>query len=296
MVPGAFAFDSVLGVVDYWYQITDSLRAQGAKVYVTNLSSSSHLVPRGEELLRDIKQILALTGARKVHLMAHSQGATAARYVAAILPDRVASVSCFHCMNEGTAFADNVHAFIERYRVLKPFLNFTLSAVFSALEALSGWGSDGDYNSGQRGIQIAEHLLVAAGTESHTRFNQVFPAALPDRNCQQQGDGRDYEAVGGEAVVDGVRFFSYAGVASYTNGRDPLDLALVPIVKLFYPNDHIWDGMVPSCGHPLGQLVAGFLPVSHFDIINQSFGLVESGVDIPSLYLSHANRLKNLGL
>jgi triacylglycerol lipase len=84
MVPGAFAFDNVLGVVDYWYGITDELRRQGAEVYVTNLSSSASNIRRGEELLEDIRKIRALTGASRVNLIAHSQGGPAARYVASL--------------------------------------------------------------------------------------------------------------------------------------------------------------------------------------------------------------------
>ena len=76
MVPGAFGFDSLLGGVDYWYGITDELRSRGAEVYVTNLSSSASHYQRGEELLEDIRNILALTGAKKLNLIAHSQGAT----------------------------------------------------------------------------------------------------------------------------------------------------------------------------------------------------------------------------
>src|SRR6478736_646574 len=71
MVPGAFSFDNILGVVDYWFGITDELRKQGAEVYVTNLSSSASNIRRGEELLEDIRQIRALTGASRVNLIAH---------------------------------------------------------------------------------------------------------------------------------------------------------------------------------------------------------------------------------
>lgn len=296
MVPGAFAFDNVLGIVDYWYGITDALREQGSDVYVTNLSSSSSLVKRGEELYLDVQRILALTGAEKVNLIAHSQGATAARYVANLLPDAVASVSCMHCMNEGTDFADNLYTFVNKHRFLKGIMNFVLSSVFSALEVLSGSSSDGDYNSANRGIQIAEDLVVSAGKKTHREFNELFPAALSEVRCQEQGFGRDYKAVGGEPLVGSTHYYSLGGTVAETNRLDPIDLLLVPAVKLFYPGGHIWDGLVPSCGHPLGQLVEGRYRVSHFDAINQAFGLVASGVDVPSIYTMQANRLKLAGL
>ena len=70
------------------------------------MSSAALHEKRGEELRNDIRQILAISGAPKVNLIAHSQSATASRYVAALELDWIASVSCAHCMNEGTQFAD----------------------------------------------------------------------------------------------------------------------------------------------------------------------------------------------
>lgn len=296
MVPGAFSFDNVLGAIDYWYGITDTLREAGAEVYVTNLGSSELLVERGEELLADVEQILAITGADKVNLIAHSQGATAARYVSSVLPGGIASVSCFNCMNEGTKFADNLYDFVNKRHLLKGFVNKILSGLFTILEIVSGWSSDGTYNSPDRGYQIAENLVIASGTASHSKFNEMFPEGLPDSTCHEQGYGKEYRARSGKSFINGVQYYSLGGTTAVTNWIDPLDSLLVPVVRLFYPNGHIWDGMVPSCGHPLGELVEGFYPINHFDAINQSFGIIESGVDIPSIYSIHVNRLQKAGL
>ena len=295
MVPGAFAFDNVLGVVDYWFGITDELRQQGAEVYVTSLSSSNSNIRRGEELLEDIRQIRALTGARKVNLIAHSQGGTAARYVASLQPDWIESVNCVTCMNEGTEFADNLYAFLNRNKFVKFVVNVTLSTVFSALDIFSYSPKDGSYNSPGRGIQIAEDLIKAAGTQSLNEFNRKFPEALSALSCSAQNNGREYRGIGGEQAVNNVSYSSWGGTLNTTNRFDPIDNILVPIVKLFSPRSRIWDGLVRSCGHPLGTLVEGFYPINHFDAINQTFGLVESGINIPNLYSMTANRLKNAG-
>lgn len=295
MVPGAFAFDNVLGVVDYWFGITDELRQQGAEVYVTSLSASSSNIRRGEELLEDIQQIRALTGARKVNLIAHSQGGPAARYVASLQPDWIESVTCVTCMNEGTEFADNLYAFLNKNKLVKFVVNVTLSTVFSALDIFSSGPKDGSYNSPGRGIQIAEDLVKAAGTESLNEFNKKFPEALSAASCSAQNNGREYRGISGQQTVNNVSYFSWGGTLDTTNRLDPIDSILVPIVKVFSPRSRIWDGLVRSCGHPLGTLVDGFYPINHFDAINQAFGLVESGINIPSLYLMTANRLKNLG-
>ncbi len=296
MVPGAFAFDNLLGVVDYWFGITDELRKQGAEVYVTSLSSSASNTKRGEELLEDIRQIRALTGADRVNLIAHSQGGPAARYVAALKPEWIESVNCVTCMNEGTEFADNLYKFLNKHSLLKFVVNVTLSGVFTALEIFSTSPADGSYNSADRGLQIAEDLVKAAGTNALKEFNQKFPEALSNLSCEQQDNGRVYKGVSGPSVVNHVSYFSWGGVDNVTNRLDPIDSVLVPIVRAFYPRQgRVWDGLVRSCGHPLGKLTEGFYPINHFDAINQTFGLVGSGIHVPTLYALNANRLRNEG-
>jgi len=296
MVPGAFAFDNVLGVVDYWFGITDEMRKQGAEVYVTKLSSSASNIRRGEELLEDIRQIRALTGASRVNLIAHSQGGPAARYVASLKPEWIESVNCVTCMNEGTEFADNLYGFLNRHKFLKWLINVSLSSVFSALDIFSSGPTDGSYNSAYRGLQIAEDLVKAAGTQALDDFNRRFPEALSELNCELQEKGKLYKGISGPASVNDVAYFSWGGVDVVTNRVDPLDSILVPVVKAFFPRDaRIWDGLVRSCGHPLGKLTEGFYPLNHFDAINQAFGLVRSGIDIPSLYTQNANRLQKAG-
>lgn len=296
MVPGALAFDNILGVLDYWYGITEEMRSLGADVYVTNLSSSAAHVQRGEELLEDIRVIRAMTGAEKVNLYAHSQGATAARYVASVMPHWVASVSCMNCMNEGTAFADSLDNFLSTSSRLKWIANIVGSTFFTLLEKLTVGAGDGDYNSPERRRQVAVHLMEAAGTDNFKEFNARFPEALSKQSCELLRSGKDYTEQGGEPVVNGVRYYSAGGDSVRTSLLDPLDTAFVPVIKLFYPTGHVWDGLVPACGHPLGDLVEGRYDINHFDAINQVMGIVSSGVHVPSLFTMQVNRLKNAGL
>ena len=73
LVHGLFGFDRI-GPVDYWYGIPSALRSDGAKVYVTQVSAANSTEVRGEQLLTQVKQILAVTGASKVNLIGHSHG------------------------------------------------------------------------------------------------------------------------------------------------------------------------------------------------------------------------------
>ncbi|MEK6396425.1 MAG: alpha/beta fold hydrolase, partial [Burkholderia gladioli] len=96
LVHGLSGTDKFAGVIDYWYGIQSDLQSHGAQVYVANLSgfqSDDGPNGRGEQLLAYVKQVLAVTGATKVNLIGHSQGGLTSRYVAAVAPQLVASVT-----------------------------------------------------------------------------------------------------------------------------------------------------------------------------------------------------------
>jgi triacylglycerol lipase len=296
MVPGAFAFDNAFGLLDYWHGITDELRDEGAEVYVVNLSSLALHEKRGDELLEDVLDIIAITGAEKVNLMAHSQGASASRYVADKIPGLIASVSCSHCMNEGTHFAGNFSDFIESNAPLDFITTVVLDTLFNIIEAGSTLPSDGEFNSGYRGTQSSEALLVAASLDDYDRFNADHTQAMPAIDCSQINNGIGGHTGGGEELVEGVRYFSWGGNKTVTNILDPLDLTLIPAVGLFMPDNVIWDGLVPGCGQALGTLLRDDYPTNHYDAINQTAGITQLLVDVPSIFVTQANRLKNMGL
>ena len=74
LVHGLFGFDK-LGPVDYFYGVSDALRSGGAQVYVATVSAANSTEVRGEQLLSQVRQILAATGAAKVNLMAIAMAA-----------------------------------------------------------------------------------------------------------------------------------------------------------------------------------------------------------------------------
>lgn len=61
---GLFGFDSIAGI-EYWYGIPEELRRSGADVYVTQFSAANSTEVRGEQLARQVEQILAVSGAQK---------------------------------------------------------------------------------------------------------------------------------------------------------------------------------------------------------------------------------------
>lgn len=300
MVHGAFGFDNVLGIVDYWYGITDKLRANGAQVYVTSLSQAALHEARGEELMPQIQQIMAITGAKKVNIIAHSQGGTAARYVAAIHPEWIASISCTHCGNEGTPFAEGFTMLLNTGNGL---VGSVLDPLVSGLLDLLGWlakaPADGTYNNVTELQQNSMKDLAKAFTyDEYDRFNKLYPQAMPTLDCSKKPrhGSTGLATGGGKELVNGVRYFSWGGHTAYTVAIDPLDILAVNGTYLFTPWDVKWDGLLPACGMALGTFLKGDYKANHYDAINQAFGLVASGVNVPAIYVAQASRLKAKGL
>src|SRR5262245_57907583 len=63
---GMAGFTSLFGVVDYFYGIQAALQGGGAQVFVTHVPAFNTTEARGEELLAEVEDIVARTGAGKV--------------------------------------------------------------------------------------------------------------------------------------------------------------------------------------------------------------------------------------
>lgn len=92
LVHGLFGFDKLMGV-DYFYGIPQAMTRDGATVYVAQVSATNSSEARGEQLLSQVQQVLAITGAEKVNLIGHSHGGPTVRYVASVAPELVASAT-----------------------------------------------------------------------------------------------------------------------------------------------------------------------------------------------------------
>src|SRR5262249_47780672 len=63
---GLAGFDELFGVFEYWFGIPDALEDGGATVFVTDVSPFNSSQARGEQLIDQIEQIVAITGKPKV--------------------------------------------------------------------------------------------------------------------------------------------------------------------------------------------------------------------------------------
>lgn len=284
LVPGLLGFVRVLGY-PYWFGIVTALRRLGAQVFPVLVSSLHSSEERGEQLLVQIARVLEETGAAKVHLIGHSQGALSARYAAALKPEWVASVTSVAGPNQGSELADCIGRLAPR----GSWRERLLAALMTLLARCLAW-----LETGYRGPPLpidalaAQQSLTTAGVAA---FNARHPQGLP---AYWGGEGAEQ--------VDGVRYYSWSGTLQpgiTDRGGNRLDgpnLFCRLFARCFRREAGHCDGMVGRYSSHLGRVIGDDFPLDHFDIVNQSFGLVGKGADPVGLFLDHARRLRDAGL
>lgn len=264
---GVWGFDSILGVIDYWYQIPSNLERSGADVYVTQVSNMNNSEVRGEQLIEQIEEILAVTGKDKVHLIGHSQGGTTIRYVGAVIPEKIASLTAVG------APTLPVQGVVPNSTLLNNLVSPFASLFGGLIDVLSGGGLPQNYAG-------SAEILSPDGLR---KFNEQYPNGVPSTAC---GDGNAYG--------NGQYLFSWTGAAGFTHIADPIDYGFGPLSAILPGPD---DGIVVSCSAHFGKVIRDDYFLNHADEVNQLFGLVSQRTGSPiSLYRQHANRLKLLGL
>ncbi|MEM9462250.1 MAG: triacylglycerol lipase [Myxococcota bacterium] len=270
---GASGFDSLFGVVDYWPGIVGALEKSGAEVYVTEVSQFNGTTVRGEQLLAQVEEIVALSGAGKVNLIGHSHGGMDSRYVAAMRPDLVASVTSVGSPHHGAELAD-----IVRDIIIEDSLGETVLAGLTG-----GLGALLAFLSGTSNPQDPVASIEALTSDGAAEFNALYPQGLPASWCGE-----------GPAEVNGVRYYSWSGTRPLTNVLDISD-AFLAVTWLVYDEPN--DGLVGRCSSHLGTVIRDDYKQNHLDEVNLLFGLAHWwSVDPKTLYRQHANRLKNQGL
>ena len=308
LVHGLSGTDRYANVLDYWYGVASDLEAHGANVYVANLSGfQGDLGPngRGEQLLAYVQQVLAATGAQKVNLIGHSQGGLTVRYVAAVAPDLVASVTTIGTPHRGSEFADYVAG------VLAKDPTGLAEPLIAKFADLLGTLFSSNFNTNQDAIAA----LTALTTSGAAQYNQAVPSAglgAPG-SCQT---GAATETVNGNLHY----LYSWAGSAiqptwsalglqgaSDTSVSGPLDPANIkdPSTVTLYGSGTIMvnrnsgpnDGLVSVCSALFGQVLSTSYHWDHVDEINQVLGVLGQNAEDPlAVIRAHANRLKVQGL
>lgn len=269
---GMSGFQKLFGIVEYWHGIPGELRAGGAKVYVTSVSAFGSSEARGEQLLAQVEYIAAASGAGKVNLIGHSQGGLDVRYVAAVRPDLVASVTTVGTPHAGAGLAD----FLVENSTEGGFTQAALDALGSVL----GWAID--LLAGTDNPQDALGALNQLSSQGTDAFTARYPRGVPATFCGSAPE-----------LVNGIRYYSWTGNSVLTNLLDVSDAPLG--VTALFGNDS--DGLVDRCSAHFGRVIRDSYRMNHLDEVNQLLGLVSIFESNPkSVFRAHANRLKNAGL
>ncbi len=273
LVPGVLGFAQVFGI-DYWYGIPSDLSSNGATVFETSASALNNSVARGEELLGEVQTILAITGAAKVNLIGHSHGGVASRYVAAVIPGQVASVTTIGSPHQGTPVAD----------VLLGLTNNVPALANLAVPIANAFSSLLDTVAGTQYAESAMSELEAMSTPGAAAFNSAYPAGLPSSTCGQ-----------GASYANGQHYYSWGGTSVFTNMFDPTDY-LFSVTSMAFQNEGN-DGLTGQCSSHFGQVLRDDYPWNHGDEVNQFMGLRGWFTPDPvAVIRNQVNRLKNTGL
>ncbi len=270
LVHGLFGFGAI-GPLNYFNGIAEALREGGATVYAPSVSAANLSEVRGEQLLFELRALKAAYGHEKFNLIGHSHGGPTARYVAAVAPELVASVTSIGSPHTGSKTADGMKDLAQRSGVPAALANVVSGAV-SVLAGESGLPQD------------ALGALQSLDSEGAALFNRRFPQGQPATPCGE-----------GAAVVNGVRYYSAGGTRVTTNALDLSDAVLLATSRFFgnEPN----DGVVGRCASHWGTVLRDDYEWNHLDEVNQTLGL--RGVLSPdplAFYRLQANRLKKVGL
>ncbi|MEZ2901480.1 esterase/lipase family protein [Acinetobacter terrestris] len=261
--------------LDYFYQILPDLARNGANVWATRVSPFNSSEIRGEQLLQQVKEITAITGAKKVNLIGHSHGGPTIRYVAGVAPKLVASLTGVGAPNAGSPVADLILK-AEGTGIEGPLvglINFVSKAVT--------WAQGLDPKSFPHDALAGGKSLTLAGS---AKFNSQFPLGMPSKTCAE-----------GKAFENGIYNYSFTGIGGVTNILD-LDSAL-KVTSLLIDGGKENDGLVSRCSAKFGKTIRDNYNWNHLDEVNQVLGLKALFAPDPvDVYRQHVNRLKLQGL
>ena len=259
---------------DYFYQILPDLARQGATVYATQVSQLESTETRGEQLLAQVDEILAITGASKVNLIGHSHGGPTIRYIEIVAPQKVASLTAIGAPFKGSKIFDDVNKNILSFAAMKIIAQYLIAPLEMTLE-------------GNLSLpQSFENTSASLSEKGTAKFNQKYPSKAIPQDC---GEGQ-------YVTQNGIYHYSWTGVAQATNLLDIVDSTITVLAPLSYKSlDN--DGLVMRCSAHYGKVIRDNYRHNHLDQINLMFGLRGSFTQDPvSLYRQHSNRLKLAGL
>lgn len=268
LLHGFGGWDTILGGLEYFYDVEDDLEARGYDVHCPTADAANDTPTRARQFEAQIDDILAAGGARKVSFVAHSQGGLDARHLISTLGwgDRVGALVTISTPHRGTIVADALAGDLP-----------VSAAVLAAL--LDAWGRI-------LGSDAADTRAAFAQMTTARVVGEFEPAHPDDPRVQ-------YWSYAGRscAVLD---FGCRAGNSDET--VDPLLRVSFEILSGDGPGQGPNDGLVTVESATRG-LFLGAIPADHWDEIGQLADAGPGGpLDHLAFYASIAARLHDAGL
>lgn len=256
---GMGASDEILGIVNYWWNIPGALQNNGCAVYQTSVNAMDSTVNKAVAFKTQFLQILAVTGASKANIIAHSHGCLYTRYAISDLglAPKVASWTGMCGPNRGSYIANLICYDTPSY--VQDVLGDSLDFVYAFILG------DTNPNSLQNGYDLCTDYCT-----------NVFNPNTPNMR------GIYYQSWAGKgkwSVPDAVLEPTWGILEAHDGAND----GLVAVSSAKWGN---FRGVQSAAWYSPG--------VDHFNMIDQILGITP-GFDAPSFYVSVVNDLKNRG-
>ena len=260
LLHGFAGFRRIGNLFDYFYRVIDAYDEDGTVVFATQVDPFQSISVRATELADQIDTILRHTGARRVNLVAHSQGGLDARYLISTLGygDRVRSLTTIGTPHRGTKLVDAALGLVP---------GKAAAAAAAVLDSVAGivTGHDSDILA-----QLADLSCASAA---------AFTVENPD-------DPR-------------VEYYSYSGSTqtSWLVDTDVTDIVtpfLWPSYRILASLEGENDGVVSVQSAAWGSYL-GVLPADHWDEVGLLPGTSRPAFDHIAFYRGLASFLDGRG-
>lgn len=302
-VHGMGGFSSKSDDDQYWYRIPQDIRRCGnTQVFEVDVSGFNTEEVRGEQLKKQVESILSLTGAKKVNLIGHSQGGLTARYLAAVAPKYIVSITTIGTPHKGSlsaklGFWTGINHFVLKKDNEKNGTSDSFDAQLYKIMNDPNFSIESDYDA-QEIADAKERMALPQNSDA--ALSQLTPHGMKKFNKKYPSPGVPDKCEGRRSEVNWVEgnvhyLYSWTGNKVVTLGKDvdPMDqkIKAASAVFLWAPN----DGLVGVCSADFGKRI-GVYPWNHLDEINGTRGLVGPGESPVVVIRNHVNRLKKQGL
>jgi triacylglycerol lipase len=165
LIHGILGFDDKnppASIMSYWGGMDEYLKSQGAKTITPGSKAMASISTRANETVPQIIDYMNAVGAKKVHLLGHSQGGLVARFIAThslTLHGKIATVTTLNSVHRGTPVADIGLGVIPNW--LEPFVAKVVN-----------WFGQLLYSSNNQDILAMANSLT---TKTLATFNNTVP-------------------------------------------------------------------------------------------------------------------------